>query len=271
MQVKQRKQSSKNNKWTCVVCNQKQSARKVFAESPMARDLRPFVQSSNMSRQFTHQQQHHEHALVSDSHECSTQKKRRTDWTQYLDAEDDQRTEMKQEDNESDGFEPRIVTELPPESFKKPKLNKYIDASDTDKGGVYELPNRRPVFSKRNSNKHVVSPEGVEDRRCELTMTKNTSKWSHFMMPDDKESRTLQAIKATLTGASKWNGYVAKDDNDGLVIINRKRSADNAGQWSNETIANYEYQTVTTDERVEDDIHPDFLQGWSIVSILGAS
>ncbi|KAK9943712.1 hypothetical protein M0R45_009313 [Rubus argutus] len=205
MQVKQRKQSSKNSKWTCVVCNQKQSARKVFAESPMARDLRPFVQSSNMSRQFTHQQQHHEHALVSDSHECS------------------------------DGFEPQIVTELPPESFKKPKLNKYIDASDTDKGGVYELPNRRPVFSKRNSNKHVVSPEGVKDRRCELTMTKNTSKWSHFMMPDDKESRTLQATKATLT--------------------------DNAGQWSNETIANYEYQTVTTDERVEDDIHPDFLQG----------
>jgi hypothetical protein len=53
-----------------------------------------------MSRQFTHQLQHHDHALVSDSHECNTQKKRPTDWTQYLDAEDDQRTEMKQEDNE---------------------------------------------------------------------------------------------------------------------------------------------------------------------------
>lgn len=62
------------------------------------------------------------------------------------------------------GFEPQFVTELPPESFKKPKLNKYFDASgsaDTDKGGVYELRNRRPVFSKRNSNKHVVSPEGI--------------------------------------------------------------------------------------------------------------
>ena len=80
-------------------------------------------------------------------------------------------------------------------------------------------------------------------------------------MPDDKESRTLQVTKATLAGDSKWNGYVTKDDNDGLIIINRKRSADNAGQWSNEIIGNYEYQTVTTDERVEDDIHPDFLQG----------
>lgn len=93
-------------------------------------------------------------------------------------------------------------------------------------------------------------------------MTKNSSKWSHFMMPDDKESRTLQATKATLTDASKWNGYVTKEDNNGLRIINSKRGADNAGPWSNETIANYEYQTtVTTDERVEDDIHPDFLQG----------
>lgn len=108
---------------------------------------------------------------------------------------------------------------------------------------------------------YVFGIAGVEDRRCELTMTKKTSKWSHFMMPDDKESRTLQATKATLTGASKWNGYVTPDDNDGLRIINSKRAADNAGQWSNETVANYEYQTVTTDERVEDDIHPDFLQG----------
>lgn len=81
------------------------------------------------------------------------------------------------------------------------------------------------------------------------------------MMQDDKESRKLHATKASLTGASKWNDYVTEDDNDGLRIINRKSREENTEQWSNETIANYEYETVTTDERVEDDIHPDFLQG----------
>lgn len=48
MQVKQQKKSG--NKWTCVVCNQKQSVRKVFAKGYMAKDLRQFVQSFNMSQ-----------------------------------------------------------------------------------------------------------------------------------------------------------------------------------------------------------------------------
>ncbi|KAM2531492.1 hypothetical protein PS1_000216 [Malus domestica] len=57
MQVKQR---NKSNKWTCVVYNQKQSIRQMFAQGPMPRDLGLFVQSSNTSRQFalqTHDQQ----------------------------------------------------------------------------------------------------------------------------------------------------------------------------------------------------------------------
>ncbi|KAK0601997.1 hypothetical protein LWI29_029465 [Acer saccharum] len=45
--VKQKKKSS--NKWTCVVCNQKQSVRKVFAQGYNAKDLRQYVQSFNMS------------------------------------------------------------------------------------------------------------------------------------------------------------------------------------------------------------------------------
>lgn len=56
-------------------------------------------------------------------------------------------------------------------------------------------------------------------------------------MQENNESRSLQAKNVTLTGASKWNDYVTKDDNDGLRIINNKSRG------------------------VEDDIHPDFLQG----------
>ncbi|XP_050365432.1 uncharacterized protein LOC126783953 [Argentina anserina] len=223
MQVKQRKTSSKNNKWTCVVCNQKQSARKVFAESPMARDLRPFVQSSNMASQFTHQDQklhhHEEHAFFYDVHQCGAQKKRRTDCTEYLDGEAGQRGDTKQEDDESGGYEPQVVTELPPELLEKPKKNRCFDASgsgDKENGGPYELQNRRPVMSVRNSNKHVLSPEDLEDWRCELTMNKNTSDCSLLMLQENKESRSLQVTNATLTGASKWNDYVSKDDNDGL-------------------------------------------------------
>ncbi|XP_021771514.1 MRN complex-interacting protein-like [Chenopodium quinoa] len=48
MQVKQQKKSS--NKWNCVVCNQKQSVTKIYAQSYQAKDVRSVVQSFNMSR-----------------------------------------------------------------------------------------------------------------------------------------------------------------------------------------------------------------------------
>ena len=93
LQVKQRKKSS--NKWTCVVCNQKQSVLKVFAQGPMAKDLRKFVQSFNMSRKFADQNQPFDPPLEydinfedDDGGDMENPKKRRNDWTEYLDPED---------------------------------------------------------------------------------------------------------------------------------------------------------------------------------------
>ena len=82
-QVKQRKNSSKCNKWTCVVCNQKQSIRKVFAQGPMAKDLRLFVQSFNMSRQFPNNTSSDPPPL---GEPVEDYKRPRTDWTEYLDT-----------------------------------------------------------------------------------------------------------------------------------------------------------------------------------------
>eukprot|EP00249_Psilotum_nudum_P001768 c14430_g1_i1 orf=145-1095(+) len=48
MQVKQEKKSS--NKWSCCICNEKQSVRKVFARSEAAKDIRMFVQEFNYSK-----------------------------------------------------------------------------------------------------------------------------------------------------------------------------------------------------------------------------
>ncbi|KAB2635333.1 hypothetical protein D8674_025867 [Pyrus ussuriensis x Pyrus communis] len=246
MQVKQR---NKSNKWTCAVCNQKQSVRQVFAQGPMAKDLRLFVQSSNMSRQFAQQtndqqqqqqqQRQEQDTLISSDCSYKTEKRRRNDWTQYLDPEDsDLGANVKPEDEAGSGFEHEIVTEFPAELWKKPKLSKY---------GVDELHSHKPVFSKRNFNKHVISlPQDTEQVKCELTNTKESSQVQrHFIARDDQEPRrTCQATKATLTGASKWSDYVTQDEDDdcSLRLITRRKHADNAGQCSNEidkTTTNY--------------------------------
>ncbi|KAF3447376.1 hypothetical protein FNV43_RR12562 [Rhamnella rubrinervis] len=105
MQVKQRnKKSTKSssNKWTCVVCNQKQSVRKVFAQGPMAKHLRSFVQSFNMSRQ---SQQRFTIDDDDDEDDRITQltKKPRTDWSDYLDRpNDDSHTNNNIDEDEND-------------------------------------------------------------------------------------------------------------------------------------------------------------------------
>lgn len=73
-----------------MVCNEKQSVQKVFAQGFMAKDVRKFVQNFNMSRQLADPQ-----ALFPQSEEIESQyqsnpKKMRTDWSEYIDPEENE-------------------------------------------------------------------------------------------------------------------------------------------------------------------------------------
>ncbi|KAA8522568.1 hypothetical protein F0562_013071 [Nyssa sinensis] len=304
MQVKQQKKCG--NKWTCVVCNQKQSVQKVFAQGFMARDVRKFVQTFNMSRQFAEEQCRDE-TLVPLSEEIDNQldpsnhNKRRTDWSEYIDPEDDRDGQVEEE--RGDVFEPEIMTELPKALFRKPKLNKdstELDATDSEKL-------LRPVFSKRNSNRHVISQDKKQrkcqqttikgatskddediSRRCEPMTSKGAYKWSTYMTQDnynnfaDKESRKCQQTTAkdvskwsdymtqddnndlaekapwrlrptTVKGPSKWKDYITGDDDD-LQLKSGRDSADHRGERNHDVLEN-----IFNDQRVEEDIHPDFM------------
>ncbi|XVF29886.1 hypothetical protein REPUB_Repub16aG0009100 [Reevesia pubescens] len=254
--VKQRKKSS--NKWTCVVCNQKQSVLKVFAQGPMAKDLRKFVQSFNMSRKVSDQNQPFDPTLEYDINfedydddgggggGPENQKKRRTDWTEYLDPDDhhDHKLVLQEEEQGhkyGDGFEPKIVTELPPMAkFKKPKLNNY----EIEEGGDHQL--YKPVFSKRNIRKDTM-----------------------FISQDEKPMEQQQAIgeesirdckQATIKGNSKWKDYITQDDaaaadDDGdFGCCSRRKFPDHMNKWGDAVL-----ETESKYEMVEDDIHPDFV------------
>ena len=135
------------------MCNQMQSVCKVFAQGFVAKDLRGFVQSFNMSRaitqpsplplpQFREEEEEEEEDIVHDDR-IHNNKRRSSDWSQFLDPVE---VEEQQVEEESD-FEPKIVTELPQDLFKKQKLNANADL-------LY-----KPVFSNRNSTaKNVISP-----------------------------------------------------------------------------------------------------------------
>ena len=142
-QVKQQQQKKKKkiSKWRCVVCNQMQSVCKVFAQGFIAKDLRGFVQSFNMSRAITQpsplpplQFREEEEDIV----RVHNNKRRSSNWSQFLDP-----VEVEEQQVEEEGdFEPKIVTELPEDLFKKQKLNANAD-----------LP-----YNRNSTAKNVISP-----------------------------------------------------------------------------------------------------------------
>ncbi|EOA35607.1 hypothetical protein CARUB_v10020821mg [Capsella rubella] len=200
MQVKQKKKSS--NKWVCVICNQKQSVKKVFAQGYKAKDLRRFVQSFNMSRKASDDKalsfvdscsevdvrEEVDEEEVSDA--CG---KKRSDWSEYLDFD------LPNDDRRLSGVEDdvKIVTEMPTNMFKRPKLNKYstpgAPSSETGDGdGIF-----KPAFSIRNIEKPdfcsdavVMRKENIEQRSLESELervTKPASKWDAYLINDKIE------------------------------------------------------------------------------------
>ncbi len=250
-QVKQqRKKNNGVNKWRCVVCNQMQSVLKVFAQGFVAKDLRGFVQNFNMSRingpplpqSQPHQQQQQQQEITHDH----TNNKRRSDWSQYLDS-----VEYKEERAAAASggdFETKIVTELPEDLFKKQKLNAVGQ-------GIY-----KPIFSKRNSATKNVAGR-YQTIMAEGSSSSPSVNDDYYMKQDEQqqEPRTrtkpqLPAAKAKRDSISKWNHYITQDHNDDLQL----GSARNFDEyWTNNDHTTLE--TITNDQEVEDDVHPDFM------------
>ncbi|KAL5975496.1 hypothetical protein ACLOJK_019818 [Asimina triloba] len=192
-QVKQQKKSG-SSKWTCAVCNEKQSVRKVFARSSLARDVRTFVQSFNLAHGNLEDGATLANSDSTPQPSGSFQKQKRTDWTEYLDrGEGDEGKGV----SEALGFESEIevVTELPKQLWK-------------------------PVFAKRKRR------ESHDSNKYQKIVAKQPSKWSHYL--ETEENEMFQRERDSCNSYYTWGG---KDVS----------------------------QSQFNDQRVEEDIHPDFI------------
>ncbi|KAF8026720.1 hypothetical protein BT93_F3253 [Corymbia citriodora subsp. variegata] len=242
MQVKQQKKSS--NKWTCVVCNQKQSVRKVFARGFMAKDVRKFVQSFNMSRLSSSDLGAldpprggggggvvRDHAGGGDG-----RKLKRSDWSEYLDAEQEIRAKEEEEDGEM-----KIVTELPEEILKKPKLKDSSCQSAGSKGDKLFTPS----FAKRSIQKQTTFQD-EEPKKNPNKLAFRTSNWTNSKREGDINP---MITPTAATGNSKWSNYASQDEG----TLQSHIYDDGGDQFSNGVL-----DSNTNDQKVEEDIHPDF-------------
>ncbi|XP_031251070.1 uncharacterized protein LOC116108970 [Pistacia vera] len=84
-------------------------------------------------------------------------------------------------------------------------------------------------------------------RARQTKMAKAASKWGE----GDKKQRPHLPKEGK--AASKWDNYLTHEE-DELQGLNGRKIADQIGNWSNGV-----FETTTNDQRVEDDIHPDFI------------
>ncbi|KAL0288304.1 UNVERIFIED_CONTAM: hypothetical protein Sangu_2664800 [Sesamum angustifolium] len=308
--VKQEKKSSK--RWSCVVCNEKQSVRKVFAQGSMAKDVRHFVQNFNMSRQLSDQKQFllEEIETIDSPTDDQKRTKKRSDWTKYVDDQEEHCTKYDEETKLSE-VEEIVVTEMPKALFKKPKLKGYSSSGDGEEKFFKPLfLNRNNAKRHQNDHSHVQInstlkfnniveelPEGdikvifPDDQAITLHTSEKALKWnrlraqiqennSNAVNMDMEEPCLQQPLKGAKRSISKWNGYISKDDNN---YANGAPTAEKGpvSKWSSfiteedddllETRgrgdswygvserSNDLFESIMNDERVEDDIHPDFL------------
>ncbi|XP_027150068.1 uncharacterized protein LOC113750269 [Coffea eugenioides] len=286
MQVKQRKKSS--NKWTCVVCNQKQSVRKVFAQGYMAKDVRKFVQSFNMSRQFAEQNvipaDDDKETLEIEDKIPPNGKLKRTDWTEYIDPEEE---DSEIGENPGDEFELKLVTEMPKPVFKKPKLKSYHVAKDCEYGDEKNIlvdvgeslvrtkgssqagassryRGARVRGTQQERTNYAAEIKGKSaDRQEEVKLEEpmhGMFEWrgclvqgGNVKLSDEVPGRNRSA---TIKGwrSSKWSCYITEED-DNLLPASGKANKNQANQGCDPNA----FETEFVDQRVDEDIHPDFL------------
>ncbi|WOL10846.1 hypothetical protein Cni_G19605 [Canna indica] len=145
MQVKQQRKSG--NKWVCAVCNQRQSVRRIHARGHVARELRKFVQDFNMARAgkasdgsdpvFSRSDGSRDLSVAgedSGAASCGSPliftKKKRTDWSEYLDSEIDDGEDSKEQDNIGLEGEGKATTSVMQPSTKWSEYLDEVDAMD---------------------------------------------------------------------------------------------------------------------------------------------
>ncbi|KAJ8541467.1 hypothetical protein K7X08_002283 [Anisodus acutangulus] len=240
-----------------------------------------------MSRQFTDQlpvvsREETETLRIGEENQVHGSSKR-TDWTEYLGPEES----IENDESSGDVMEPKIVTELPKELFRKPKVKNYSAVAGPFK----------PVFSKRNARKQSTSQgqgnrnaenTGVKPSKRQATMASVISKWGDnktapldvSVQPAidsvcklyeiinlydhdnyinegnlDYSKSAQRSQPKTANKVSKWTEYITEDDDCHSQFASGRGSTSDVDKWGDNT-----FETSLKDQILDDEeIHPDFL------------
>lgn len=210
-----------------MVCNQKQSVTKIYAQGYQAKDIRNVVQSFNMSRKLEDELQQEVPSLgpyVEQSEGVQEigeiKGKRRADWSEYLeDAQNVEPAYLKSKlHGKGNAAEPKVVTEMSEDlMFKKPKLKGKFGVSSI---GIGNSQSYKPNFSKRGSTKEIIETRPrssyVEEEVWDECIV-DDSNLIRDVRRNCEQQQQNKVVNMKETGASKWSQYTARDDFHGDI------------------------------------------------------
>lgn len=91
------------------------------------------------------------------------------------------------------------------------------------------------------------------DQRRVTSSTESNPKRNNYVTPDNQMT---QKCRTSSKVASKWNDYLTEDNDNDNLELGWKRGfnlEDHSSPWNSIVLE------AMTSERVEDDIHPDFM------------
>lgn len=273
MQAKQQKKS--NNKWSCAICNEKQSLQKIFARSTAAKDIRKFVQDFNMSRHLKDAQAMHNvitgpeeeiadlnswedgAEIIQEEENSFIQDRQQSKWAEYLVSEQD--NSIPKFIAEEEAFNDiRVVTDLSDVHLRKRK-HKFVarnKQSDHTHDGNESKKSTTSKFVKLHESRTLESYGFVKEKKKKNTV--DEPKMSATIAGQIKEYRnetrdeSIQDVGGSVKRVSKWASYMEAGSNT------ETKSHDCGSDWNTESSLQSPLQTEWADQVFEEDVHADF-------------
>jgi hypothetical protein len=212
-------QQTKANKWSCKICNSKQTVRKIFAISYQAKDIRPIVQDLNLKRGEIEKNQKNQklesdnnedlnsYLLENENNEANDEPKitlQPRKWAKYVPTENNQ-------DNQEDEEPDVVITTMMPEKKKRGRVKK------DEEGVVMEGSQKAPRGRKRKAeqesyedwNDEPVVRAQPTQRRKQLIQEDDNDEPPRSAPPITRAPPTRSQAPTTAPASSKWNKFTA--------------------------------------------------------------
>jgi hypothetical protein len=172
---------TKSNKWTCKLCNSKQSIRKIYAVSNQAKDIRKLIQKLNLERHKIEENLKQSEPSSPETNSVVQQKPpKQSKWAKYMPPK------KEESDDEIDETVTTVLEEPTRTQRRKKRKSEQLDY--TEDVNVEKRKKRPKSEVEDEIDDEPVSKPTNRQKKSNQPIAQKSSKWAKYMQPQKDES-----------------------------------------------------------------------------------